>query len=75
MWLKKRLEKRRTKHRLEEAQKFVEEHKNKMASKTVCDVLGHDWLISARTFYESNVIEIKKQCKRCGKTKERIKPL
>jgi len=75
MWLKKWLEKRRIKHRLEETQKFVEQYEKKMAEKTICDVLGHDWLISAKTFYESNVIEIKKQCKRCGKIEERIKPL
>jgi len=75
MWLKKWLEKHRTKHRLKEAQKFVEKHKEKMADKTICDVLGHDWLVSAETFYTSNVTDIKKRCKRCGKTEERIKPL
>lgn len=75
MWLKKWLEKRRTKHRLEEAQKFIEEHAATMADKTLCDILDHDWLLSVRAHYESNVIEIEKLCKRCGKTEESIKPL
>lgn len=41
----------------------------------ICMVKGHDWKETILYQWESNVKEIERKCRRCGKTETLVKPI
>ena len=54
--------------------KQAEALEEKMRGKQLCEVVGHDWVVSVSTIWDSNVKEIERYCKRCGEREKTVKP-
>ena len=65
----------RNRKRKQKNQKRVKAFEKRIDGKTFCEVFGHDFVEEVTYGWDSNVKEIRKVCKRCGKEEKEVEPV